>query len=31
MADSRWQSLYHFTLGRALVDGRVSSLPAYPE
>jgi SagB-type dehydrogenase family enzyme len=31
MADSRWQSLYHFTLGRALVDERVSSLPAYPE
>jgi SagB-type dehydrogenase family enzyme len=31
MADSRWQSLYHFTIGRALVDTRVSSLPAYPE
>ena len=31
MADSRWQSLYHFTIGRALVDERVSSLPAYQE
>lgn len=31
VADSRWQSLYHFTLGRALWDERLSSLPAYPE
>lgn len=31
VADSRWQSLYHFTLGRAVWDERLSSLPAYPE
>ncbi|MBS7690817.1 SagB/ThcOx family dehydrogenase [Pseudomonas lalucatii] len=31
LADSRWQSLYHFTLGRALWDERLSTLPAYPE
>ncbi|MCY1553685.1 hypothetical protein D9M68_901930 [compost metagenome] len=31
LADSRWQSLYHFTLGRAVWDERLSSLPAYPE
>lgn len=31
LADSRWQSLYHFTLGRALWDERLSSLPAYSE
>ena len=31
VADSRWQSLYHFTLGRALWDERLSTLPAYPE
>ncbi|MNN40901.1 hypothetical protein D3C81_1549920 [compost metagenome] len=31
MADSRWQSLYHFTLGRALWDERLTTLPAYPE
>ncbi|HLD68310.1 MAG TPA: SagB/ThcOx family dehydrogenase [Pseudomonas sp.] len=30
LADSRWQSLYHFTLGRAIWDERLSSLPAYP-
>ncbi|MBT8765329.1 SagB/ThcOx family dehydrogenase [Metapseudomonas boanensis] len=31
LADSRWQSLYHFTLGRALWDERLTTLPAYPE
>ncbi|MEX6504118.1 SagB/ThcOx family dehydrogenase [Pseudomonas zhanjiangensis] len=31
VADSRWQSLYHFTLGRAVWDERLLSLPAYPE
>lgn len=29
ISDSRWQSLYHFTLGRALWDERLTSLPAY--
>ncbi|MFZ6048147.1 nitroreductase family protein [Pseudomonas sp. CR3202] len=31
IADSRWQSLYHFTIGRALWDERLTTLPAYPE
>ena len=31
LADSRWQSLYHFTIGRAVWDARLSSAPAYPE
>lgn len=31
IADSRLQSLYHFTLGRALVDPRISTQPAYAE
>ncbi|MND41718.1 Nitroreductase family protein [compost metagenome] len=31
IADSRWQSLYHFTLGRALWDERLTTLPAYPD
>ena len=30
IADSRLQSLYHFTLGRAVWDLRLSSQPAYP-
>lgn len=30
-ADSGWQSLYHFTLGRAVWDERLTSLPAYPQ
>lgn len=30
MADSRWQNLYHFTIGKAQGDARLSSLPAYP-
>ncbi|MBA1271805.1 SagB/ThcOx family dehydrogenase [Stutzerimonas azotifigens] len=31
LADSRWQSLYHFTLGRAVWDERLSSQPAYAQ
>ncbi|MGQ7815686.1 SagB/ThcOx family dehydrogenase [Metapseudomonas furukawaii] len=31
IADSRWQSLYHFTLGRAQWDERLTTLPAYPD
>ncbi|WP_447589047.1 SagB/ThcOx family dehydrogenase [Aquipseudomonas campi] len=31
LADSRWQSLYHFTLGRAVWDERLSTAPAYPD
>ncbi|MBM7061457.1 SagB/ThcOx family dehydrogenase [Pseudomonas sp. UL073] len=31
VADSRWQSLYHFTVGRAVWDERLTSLPAYEE
>ena len=27
--DTAWQSLYHFTVGGALVDGRLQSLPGY--
>lgn len=30
-ADSGWQSLYHFTLGRAVWDERLTSLPAYSQ
>ncbi|WP_313551906.1 nitroreductase family protein [Pseudomonas sp.] len=30
LADTTWQSLYHFTMGRATVDMRLTSLPAYP-
>ena len=29
IADSRWQSLYHFTIGKARWDARLTSLPAY--
>ncbi len=29
LADERWQSLYHFTIGGALQDERLQSLPAY--
>lgn len=31
LADSRWQSLYHFTIGRAVWDERLASAPAYDE
>ncbi|MGG2399096.1 SagB/ThcOx family dehydrogenase [Pseudomonas sp. SH1-B] len=30
-ADNGWQSLYHFTLGRAVWDERLTSLPAYSQ
>lgn len=30
-ADSRWQSLYHFTIGLAVWDERLTSAPAYNE
>lgn len=29
LADTRWQSLYHFTLGKAVWDERLTALPAY--
>ena len=29
LADDTWQSLYHFTVGGALVDERLTTLPAY--
>ena len=29
LQDSRWQSLYHFTVGEPLEDSRLVSLPAY--
>lgn len=31
LADTGWQSLYHFTVGRALDDARIESAPAYPD
>jgi nitroreductase len=31
LRDARYQSLYHFTVGRAIPDTRVNSLPPYPE
>lgn len=31
LADSRWQSLYHFTIGRAVWDARLTSAPAYDQ
>jgi SagB-type dehydrogenase family enzyme len=29
LTDNSWQSLYHFTVGEPLEDGRLQSLPAY--
>ena len=29
LADDAWQSLYHFTVGGAVEDERLSTLPAY--
>ena len=29
LADHAWQSLYHFTVGGALDDERLTTLPAY--
>lgn len=31
LSGSAWQSLYHFTVGRALDDARIESAPAYPD
>jgi SagB-type dehydrogenase family enzyme len=31
LRDTAWQSLYHFTVGRPVDDGRLSTLPAYPQ
>lgn len=30
LADRRWQSLYHFTVGGPVEDGRLTTLPPYP-
>lgn len=30
LRDARFQALYHFTVGHALTDERISTLPAYP-
>jgi SagB-type dehydrogenase family enzyme len=30
LATTQFQALYHFTVGRPLTDGRISTLPAYP-
>lgn len=30
LRDKKFQSLYHFTVGRALVDERITTLPPYP-
>ncbi|QWG14685.1 SagB/ThcOx family dehydrogenase [Bradyrhizobium sediminis] len=30
IATTQFQALYHFTVGRPLIDGRISTLPAYP-
>lgn len=29
--DPRWQSVYHFTVGAALDDARITTAPAYPQ
>ncbi len=29
LADDAWQSLYHFTVGGAVEDERLTTLPAY--
>jgi hypothetical protein len=31
LRDRRFQSLYHFTVGRALTDTRITTLPPYPD
>ncbi|MNQ14018.1 Nitroreductase family protein [compost metagenome] len=31
LAGTAWQSLYHFTVGRALDDARIETAPAYPD
>ena len=30
LANTQFQALYHFTVGRPLTDDRISTLPAYP-
>ncbi|MGO8910794.1 MAG: SagB/ThcOx family dehydrogenase [Bradyrhizobium sp.] len=30
VTNTKFQALYHFTVGRPLTDGRISTLPAYP-
>lgn len=30
LADARWQSVYHFTVGTAVIDERIESAPPYP-
>jgi hypothetical protein len=30
IATTQFQALYHFTVGRALTDDRITTLPAYP-
>jgi hypothetical protein len=30
LRDTRHQSLYHFTVGRAIEDARIETAPAYP-
>jgi len=30
LRDHAWQSLYHFTVGGAVDDARLKTLPAYP-
>lgn len=31
IADARWQSVYHFTVGTPVLDARIETEPAYPE
>ena len=31
IADPRWQSVYHFTVGTPIVDARIENLPPYPQ
>ena len=31
LRDRQFQSLYHFTVGRALTDTRITTLPPYPD
>jgi hypothetical protein len=29
LKDDQWQTLYHFTVGKAIDDARIASKPAY--
>jgi hypothetical protein len=31
VADTRFQTIYHFTVGLPLIDDRITTLPPYPE